>query len=104
MNRNFYYKIGVDNVDVLYYTKIFNSFSELIKYVKETLDKHGRDMSMCRLIVQAFKDNSYDFDSACFMQEIIPFGCLNTENVEFIISELVNKNWEEHQNDRKETN
>lgn len=89
------FKIGVENGWLLYDTKKFESFEELIKYVKGMINKYGHDMFLCNLIVQAFKDNSFDFENACFMQETIPFRYLKVETVEQMIGDLVKKNWEE---------
>lgn len=95
MTKNICFKIGVENGRLLYYTKEFESFEELIKYVKGIINKYGHDMFLCNLIVQAFKDNSFDFENACFMQETIPFRCLKVGTVEQMIGDLVKKNWED---------
>ena len=51
---------------ILYTTFKYDNFSELSKQLTIIKSKYGWDMGFCKFVVQAYKDNSYDFERACF--------------------------------------
>ena len=70
--KKFFYKMGVLCGKTLYATFKFNDFDRLIKSASDTSQKYGRDMFLCRFVIQAFSDSSYDFDTSCFSQVECP--------------------------------
>lgn len=63
-----YYKMGVMCGNVLYFTYKFDDFEKMMKSAKDINNKYKGDMQYCTFVIQAFKDNSYDFKKACFCQ------------------------------------
>ena len=66
--KKFFYKIGVMCGGIIYSTYKFEDFGMMIQFAKDIRDKYKSDMSNCRFIIQTYKDNSYDFETACFSQ------------------------------------
>lgn len=99
------FKIGVECGDTLYYTREFDDFNRLIEWIEEKVRKFGWDMAFCNLIIQTYKDNSYDFQNACFMQETLSLGFLrsNMANIEQIIDELIQNHKEINNESRDST-
>ena len=52
---------------LLYNTYKFDCFEKMFQKAKEISKKYN-DMKYCTFVIQAYKDNSYDFSKACFSQ------------------------------------
>ncbi len=66
--KNFYYKMGVTCGKTLYYTYKFDNFEKMMQEANNINNKYKSDMMYCAFVIQAFKDNSYDFEKSCFYQ------------------------------------
>lgn len=67
--KKYFYKVGVLSGVTLLTTFKYDSFNELCNKLTHIKNKYGLDMGYCSFVVQAYKDNSYDFNNSCFLQE-----------------------------------
>lgn len=81
-----YYKMGVMCGSTLYFTYKFDDFEKMIKEATDIKNKYKRDMSCCTFVIQAFKDDSYDFEKSCICQLQI-----NVNQIETAIDAVVSK-------------
>ena len=73
----FQYKLGTECGNTLYSTSKHINFTDLVEEAKRIERKFGRDMHYCLFIIQAFTDDSWDFEKSCFSQfktHVIGFG------------------------------
>lgn len=68
-DKEFFYKLGVMCGQTLYTTFKFDNFKDLCNELTHIKEKYGWDMGLCSFVIQAYNDNSYDFQKSCFMQE-----------------------------------
>lgn len=66
-SKKLFYKMGVMCGELLYYTYKFDDFEKMVQKAKEISEKY-KDMQYCTFVIQAFKDDSYDFEKSCFFQ------------------------------------
>lgn len=67
-NKEFCYKVGVMCGKELYYTMKFDSFEKMIQEAHQIDEKYQSDMQKCDFVIQAFKDNTYNFETSCISQ------------------------------------
>lgn len=91
--KKIYYRMGVLCGNMLYYTKKFSSFKEMMQYCEDVDKKDGWDMFRCRFCFQAFKDDTYNFEKACFEQIEFPVNGIasNKERLAEIILKAYEK-------------
>ena len=65
---SFFYKVGVMCGNTLLTTYKFDDFEKMMKELSDISNKHKSDMQRCAFVIQAFKDNTYDFKNSCFCQ------------------------------------
>ena len=65
--KKFFYKMGVLCGDFLYHSYKFEDFETMAEEAKY-ISNNYKDMQCCTFVIQAFRDNSYDFKKSCFYQ------------------------------------
>ena len=83
-----YYKMGVMCGNVLYFTYKFDDFEKMIKEATDIKNKYKRDMSYCTFVIQAFKDDSYDFEKSCICQLQISVNQIETA-LDAVVSKIL---------------
>lgn len=66
-SKKLFYKLGVMCGELLYHTYKFDDFEKMVQKAKEISDTR-KDMKYCTFVIQAFKDDSYNFKKSCFFQ------------------------------------
>ena len=87
-NKKIFYKMGVMCGETLYMTYKFNKFSKMIEKADEINNKYKSDMRYCCFVIQAFKDDTYDFEKSCFYQDKINVSSVK-ENAEFVAEKII---------------
>lgn len=77
-NKRFFYKMGVMCGELLYHTYKFDDFGKMVEEAQKISDKYN-DMQYCTFVIQAFKDDSYDFEKSCFFQTRLPVYDIETK-------------------------
>lgn len=67
-NTPFSYKLGVMCGQTLYKVMKFVSFEKMIQEAHQIDEKYQSDMQKCDFVIQAFKDNTYNFETSCISQ------------------------------------
>lgn len=93
-DKEFYYKVGVMCGENLYTTFKHKGFKELSERLTGIKEKYGWDMGYCKFVVQAYKDNSYDFQKSCFLQEVFSVNSWR-EEVEKWLKDKIKKDFKE---------
>jgi hypothetical protein len=86
--EEYFYKLGVMNGSLLYTTYKYDSFNELCNKLTHIKNKYGWDMGLCSFVVQAYKDNSYDFNNSCFFQEKFMVNYWNKTREEWLKNKI----------------
>lgn len=71
-DKEFRYRIGIVCGELVYETRKYDDFDAVFDYLEQVDEKYGHDMQYCSAVIQAYKDDSYDYKSACFYQKKMP--------------------------------
>lgn len=89
-SKKIFYQIGVMCGNTLYLTYKFDDFEKTMQEACRINNKYKRDMRYCCFVIQAFKDNTYDFEKSCFYQSKIYVNEIEDE-VENIVEGILNR-------------
>lgn len=78
-NTPFCYKLGVMYGQLLYKVMKFDSFEKMIQEAYQIDERYQSDMQKCDFVIQAFKDNTYNFETSCISQIRIPVNDIKTK-------------------------
>lgn len=68
IKKEFWYRIGIVCGELVYEIRKYDDFDAVFDYLEQVDEKYGHDMKYCSAVIQAYKDDSYDYSSACFYQ------------------------------------
>ena len=66
------YRLGVMCGKTVLMTERFDDFTDMMMHAESIGDIYRSDLARCSVVIQAFKDDSYDFKKACFFQVRMP--------------------------------
>lgn len=90
--KGFFYRMGVLCGNMLYNTYKFDSFDAMIQEAERIDNKYKSDMARCRFCFQAFKDDTYNFEKACFSQVDISVNGISKNKER--LAEIMLRNYE----------
>ena len=66
-HKNLRYKMGVVCGEMLYSTMKFDDFHEMVQEAERISERYD-DIQRCSFVFQAYRDDSYNFETVCFFQ------------------------------------
>ena len=90
--KGFFYRMGVLCGNMLYNTYKFDSFDAMMQEAERIDNKYKSDMARCRFCFQAFKDDTYNFEKACFYQQEFPVNGISKNKEK--IAEIILRDYE----------
>lgn len=99
MEKKFFYRLGVLSFSTTLKSFRYDNFESMSNEMTKIKKKYCWDMARCTFVVQAYKDNSYDFYNSCFLQEEFSVNAWDKEKETWLKEEITNQYGEENGSD-----